>query len=359
MKITAIILAGGKGERFWPKSRTLLPKQFLSLTGDGKTMIELTVERINHLVSYEDMYIVTNSTYVDLVISQLPMIPIENIIAEPVAKNTAPGIGLAATIIAKKYGDAKMIILPSDHLIKQELIYLDILNLALKVASEDDNLVTIGITPNYPETGYGYINYRTSDYPNKYANVYKVEKFVEKPNLEKAIEYLKSGNYLWNSGMFVWKVSTILKYYKRFIPETYDVLMAIAETTGKNNFAQTLNELFPKINAISIDYAIMEKAENIYTIPGPFGWDDVGSWLAIERIKERDEFDNTIGGNVVTIDTKNTIILGRKKLIATIGIEDLIIVDTDDVILICDKNESQKVKDMIQKLKDTHQNEYL
>lgn len=359
MKTTAVIMAGGKGERFWPKSRSNYPKQFLSLTNDGKTMIQLTAERLLSLVSYEDMFIVTNKNYVKLVKEQLPNIPEENILAEPVAKNTAPAIGLAATLIQQKYEDAVMLVLPSDHLIKQNQMYIDTLKTAINVAKEGENLVTIGITPNYPETGYGYINYGHANYSDKYSNVYEVERFVEKPNIEKAKEYLESGNYIWNSGMFVWKTSTILNNFKQLLTDTYEGLMDIKEAFGKNNYEDVLYDKFSNFKSESIDYGIMEKASNIYTIPGTFGWDDVGSWLALERITKTNEYGNSVTGNVITINSKNSIISGTDKLIATVGIEDLIVVDTEDAMLICSKECTQDVKKVIENLKICNRTEYI
>lgn len=359
MKVTAVIMAGGKGERFWPKSRTTYPKQFLSLTSDGKTMIQLTIERLLPIVNYEDIYIVTNKNYVDLVKEQLPELPVENIIAEPVARNTAPCIGLAAAIIQKKYDDAVMMVLPSDHLIKQRQMFISTLKTAINVACEDDNLVTIGITPTYPETGYGYINYGETMNNDKYANVYCVEKFVEKPNIEKAKEYLDSGNYIWNSGMFVWRVSTILKKFEQYLPDTYRGLVEIKSSINTEVFEETLNDVFTNFRAESIDYAIMEKSDNIYTLPGTFGWDDVGSWLSLERINKTNEFGNVVSGNVITINTKNTTISGTDKLIAAVGLEDLIIVDTEDALLICSKDSTQDVKKVIENLKICNRTEYI
>ena len=359
MKLTAVIMAGGKGERFWPKSRSNYPKQFLSLTSDGKTMIQLTAERLLPLVSYEDMVIVTNKSYVKLVKEQLPDIPEDNILAEPVAKNTAPAIGLAAALIQQKYDDAVMIVLPSDHIIKQNQMFIDTLKTAVNVAEEGENLVTIGITPTYPETGYGYINYGKANYSEKHSNVYEVQRFVEKPSIEKAKEYLESGNYIWNSGMFVWKASTIIEKFKQLLPETYRGLIDIKNSMGKSDFGDVLYDNFSKFKSESIDYGVMERSDNIYTLPGTFGWDDVGSWLALERITKTNEYGNSVTGNVITIDSKNSIISGTDKLIATVGIEDLIIVDTDDALLICSKESTQDVKKVIENLKICNRTEYI
>ena len=356
---SVVIMAGGKGERFWPKSRINLPKQFLSLTDDGKSMIQHTVERVKNLVDIENIYVVTNEMYKNLVSEHIPDIPEANIIIEPAAKNTAPCIGLAAMHIAKKDINSKMIILPSDHLIKFNEIFIDTLKTTLNVVEKGDNLVTIGITPNYPETGYGYINFTKGENFKDSANVYEVLRFVEKPNLEKAKEYLTSGQYLWNSGMFVWKASTILKNFKEYLPEIYEGLQKIGESINTEEYEEVLRKEFPNLPSESIDYGIMEKAKNIYVIPGNFGWDDVGSWLSLERINKTNQDGNVISGNVISIKTKNSIIQGNEKLIATIGLEDIVIVDTEDVTLICHKNNSQEVKEIINNLRICNRNEYL
>ena len=359
MKTTAVIMAGGKGERFWPKSRSGLPKQFLSLTDDNKTMIQLTAERINPLVSYDDMFVVTNKDYIDLVKAQLPKIPEGNILAEPVARNTAPCIGLAAAAISKKYDDAIMMVLASDHLIKFEEMYLDTMSLAADVACEDDTLVTIGITPGYPETGYGYIHFGKDEKHAIHRGVYAVKRFVEKPDAETAKVYLNSGQYLWNSGMFVWKLSTIVHKFKEFQPDIYDGIVKIKDSMETNSYNQVLEDTFRNFNSISIDYGIMEQSDNIYTIPGNFGWDDVGSWLALERVNKTNDGGNVVRGDVITINTKDSIIVGNTKLIATVGLKDVVIVDTDDAILICAKDAAQDVKKVIENLKICNRNELI
>ena len=356
LKKTALIMAGGRGERFWPKSRKSLPKQFLSLTDDGKTMIQLTVERILPLVKMEDIYISTNRDYKELVRQQLPEIPEENILCEPVGRNTAPCIGLGAVHMRKKYEDAVMYVLPSDHLIKYTSIFLSTLTDAGEVAEQGENLVTLGITPDCPETGYGYIKFL----PNQMlGRAFEVDRFVEKPDLETAKEYVASEQYLWNSGMFIWKVSTILKNLEIYLPETYQGLNRIADAIGTEEEELVLEKEFSAFQSESIDYGIMEKAKNIYILSGSFGWDDVGSWLAVGRIKKSNEFGNVINGNAVTVDTKNCIIQGGKKLIATVGIEDIIVVDTEDALLICEKDSAGNIKKVLENLKICNRTEYL
>ena len=358
MKTTAVIMAGGKGERFWPKSRGSFPKQFLSLTDDGKTMIQHTVLRILPLVDYEDIFIVTNKSYIELIKEQLPEVPAENILAEPKACNTAPCIGFAASIINHKYEDAIMLVLPSDHLIKFEEMYIDTMKQATEIAKDDSNLVTIGITPTYPETGYGYINFGR-DANAQYQGAYIVKHFVEKPDIDKAKEYLTSGQYLWNSGMFVWKLSTIMERFETLLPDIYNGVIAIKKAVGTKEYEQVLHRCFTEFKPESIDYGIMERSERIYTIPGSFGWDDVGNWLALERINKTNDSGNMVRGDVITIDTKDSIIMGEKKLIAVVGLEDVVIVDTDDALLICAKDATQDVKKVIDNLKICNRNELI
>lgn len=356
MKKTALIMAGGRGERFWPQSRRNMPKQFLSLTGDGETMIQLTVERILPLVDMEDIYIATNRGYKQLVKEQLPGLPEENILCEPVGRNTAPCIGLGAIHMAKKYGDATMMVLPSDHLIKYNTIFANTLCDACDVAEQGENLVTIGITPDCPETGYGYIKFIPEQ---TLGRAFAVERFVEKPDLETAKEYLATEQYLWNSGMFIWKVSTILNNLRRFLPETGAGLERIQRSIGTAEEEAVLEKEFAAFKSVSIDYGVMEKAKNIYILSGSFGWDDVGSWLAVGRIRKSNEFGNVISGNAVTVDTVNTIIQGSGKLIATVGLENMIVVDTEDALLICEKDHAGDIKKILENLRICNRTEYL
>ena len=350
MKITAVIMAGGRGERFWPKSRNGYPKQFLSLTKDGETMIQKTVKRLLSLVQMEDVFVVTNVNYARLVKEQLPRLPEENILLEPCSRNTAPCIGLAAAVIRKKYQEAMMLVLPSDHLIRYEDMYADTLRQAVSVAEKDANLVTIGITPTYPETGYGYIRFER-DTDLGMPGVYRVERFVEKPDMDTAKEYLASHRYLWNSGMFVWKASSILSNLEKLMPDIYEGLQRIEAAVDTAEYENVLTKEYQAFRSESIDFGVMEKADKIYTIPGSFGWDDVGNWLAVERINPTNEYGNYIEGDVITIGTERSTICGGKRLIAAVGVEDIIVVDTDDALLICAKDSTQDVKKVIENLK--------
>ncbi len=357
MKTVAVIMAGGSGERFWPKSRNARPKQFLSLTGDGETMLQKTVNRIMPSISLEDIYILTKSDYRDLVCEQIEGISDDNIITEPVSRNTAPCIALAAAIIQKKYGDAVMVVLPSDHMIKIAPMFTDAVNSAVSVALESQSLVTIGVTPTYPETGYGYINFIPD--PAGRQGVYKVRRFVEKPGIELANEYCASGEYLWNSGMFVWKASSICLNINKYMPELYKGVEALAEKYGTDEYGSELEKVYPNFISVSIDFGVMEKATDVYTIPGSFGWDDVGSWTAFERINKTNELGNLTDGDVITVDTRNSTVCGGQKLIALVGMENVIVVDTPDAMLICSKDSAQSVKKVIESLKICNRNEML
>ncbi len=356
MRTTALIMAGGRGERFWPRSRKSLPKQFLSLTGDGKTMIQLTVERILPLVRMEDIYIATNKIYKPLVQKQLPGLPEQNILCEPVGRNTAPCIGMGAAFISRRYEDALMIVLPSDHQITNSPLYLDTLRAACDVAERDSNLVTIGIQPAYPETGYGYIRF---DPASRLGQAYRVDCFVEKPQLETAKQYLAEGRYLWNSGQFIWKTSSILKNMERFMPDTYAGLMRIRNAVGTEAQAEVLEREFAAFESQSIDYGIMEKADDIYILPGAFGWDDVGSWLAVERLQTPDKEGNVESGNVVSVNTRDCIVQGQEKLLALVGLEDIVVVDTPDATLISSKEHVGEIKDLLARLRAHGQEKYL
>ena len=356
MRKTALIMAGGRGERFWPRSRKDMPKQFLSLTDDGRSMIQLTVDRIAPLVEMEDIFIATNRDYAGLVRSQLPELPERNILCEPVGKNTAPCIGLGAVHMEERYGDAVMMVLPSDHLIKYTSLFVSTLSDACRLAEHGKDLVTVGIAPDCPETGYGYVRFRPDEVQGR---AFAVEKFVEKPDLETAKAYLASEQYLWNSGMFVWKVSTILEQLREHLPETYEGLRRIGAAIGTDQEEQALEREFRKFKSESIDYGVMEKAKDIYILSGAFGWDDVGSWLALGRIKRSDEFGNVVSGNVVTVDTKGTIVQGGDKLIAAVGLEDMIVVDSGDALLICEQGHAGDIKKVLENLRICNRTQYL
>ena len=350
-----VIMAGGGGTRFWPMSRQTMPKQLLNLSGKD-TMINETIDRIANVIDNDNIFIVTNVSQCE------PMLEItkgklkqEKILSEPVARNTAACIGYAAVEIVKKYGDGVMCIFPADHYIKDEDGFSDILQKAINTAEMGDKLVTIGITPTFPSTGYGYIKFDK----NEINTAKRVIKFVEKPNIELAKDYVASGNFAWNSGMFVWKASTILNMFKELLPEVYDCLVKIEKALGTEKEIEVINEIYPNIPSISIDYGIMEKADNVVVIDGEFGWNDVGSWDTLGVMYDADENGNISKGDNIILDTENSVIFGNKRLIAAVGLENIIVVETDDAILVCDKNKAQDVKRVVDILKEKDRKKYL
>lgn len=343
--LCALIMAGGKGTRFWPLSTEKKPKQFLNLIGD-KTMIQMTIDRIRPIIPIERIFVCTGDSYVDLVKSQLPDIPEKNIIVEPEGRNTAPCIALSAMIIKKYYNDATMVVLPSDHLIKDEDSFRNILLDGEKYLKENDKaILTLGMTPNRPETGYGYIKFsKDKTYINN-NEVIKVDKFVEKPNLEKALEYLADGSYLWNGGMFIWTVNNILDQIEEFIPKTYNALKNI-EQINVNELQGYINENYGKTDSISVDYAILEKSNEIYVIPSDFGWDDVGSWEALDRYREKDDNGNIFIGKINSINSNNNLIISKNHNVIIHGLNDIYIIENDGNIIVGKKEEVSKIKSL-------------
>ncbi|MDU7026104.1 mannose-1-phosphate guanylyltransferase [Robinsoniella peoriensis] len=354
MNIYGIIMAGGGGARFWPASRQKTPKQLLNLTGKD-LMINETIYRVCKVVDQKNIFIVTNSVQYDNMIEVTPdFIKKDRILSEPSAKNTAACIGYAAVEIIKKYGDGVMCIFPSDHYIKDEECLINILQEAINVAMTSEKLVTIGITPTFPSTGYGYIKYNNSDEMIK-----NVLQFVEKPNLNTAQRYYESGEYAWNSGMFIWKASTILNNFKLYLPEVYKCLEQISEIIGTDEEESGVGSIYERIPSISIDYGILEKSKDVVVLTGDFGWNDVGSWETMDTLYKADSNDNIIRGEQINIQTKNCISISQGRLIATIGVQDLIIVETDDAILVCSKSKAQNVKDIVEVLKEKGDSRYL
>lgn len=354
----AVILAGGGGTRFWPLSRQNAPKQLLNLSGND-VMINETIARLDGLISINNTYIVTGKNQFqplkELVIKDIPK---ENILLEPVGRNTAPCVLYAAMSLQRNYGDGVMCILPSDHYIENVDEMKRILDSSMNIAAERDCLITIGIKPTFPSTGYGYIKHLKNQ---NEGIAYKVEDFVEKPNHKVAQEYIKTGQYLWNSGMFVWKTSAIIDSFKRFLPKIYDKMIEIIETPCETLDEQdrVLDRLYPMLQSISIDYGILERSDNVLVIPGDFGWNDVGSWDALGAIFKPDSEGNIIKADHIGIDTKNSIVYGNGKLISTIGLEGMIVVNTDDALLICPKNRAQEVKNIVEKLKTNNKDQLL
>lgn len=358
MNRISVILAGGGGTRFWPLSRQNKPKQLINLSGND-IMLNDTILRYESVIPAENTLIVTNKLQVNLM-SQilLDKVPRENILKEPVGKNTAACILYAALVIQKKYGDSIMVILPSDHYFTDVEGFTNILAKTCEVAELTNKLITIGIKPTFPATGYGYINYNKQANLNLPENTFEVNEFVEKPAFEKAKKYIESGDYLWNSGMFVWKTSVILDNFKRYLPRIYNSMMKIYDYFGTESEEEFITKVYPTLQSISIDYGILERSDDVLVVPGDFGWNDVGSWDALGAIFPPDDSGNIVKAKFLGLDTKNSIVYGNERLIATIGIEDLIIADTEDAILVCPKSKAQNVKEIVDLLKEKGMKEY-
>ena len=355
MKVYGLIMAGGGGTRFWPLSRKRVPKQLLNL--DGKeVMLNETIDRLSGVVEKENIFIVTNTEQVELTkIVTGERVLGNHILAEPSARNTAACIGYGAIEILKKYGDGIMCILASDHYIKDEETFKSVLKKAVETVEETDGLVTIGIKPTFPSTGYGYI--KNEEIPDKMYK--KVLEFVEKPDVQRANAYIAEGNYSWNSGMFVWKASTILRYFERLLPDIYDKLMIIKETMGTASEYEVIQAIYDTIPKISIDYGIMERADRVYMLEGDFGWNDIGSFDALPALYTSDEKGNVVRGESVLIDAEDNIIIGENKLIAAVGVDNLIVVETEDALLVRAKDRAQDVKEVVAMLEKTERKHLL
>jgi mannose-1-phosphate guanylyltransferase len=358
--IYAVIMAGGVGSRFWPRSRERSPKQVLEIIGSG-SMIYNTIMRVQPLVSSDKALVVTNKLQKDIIHQQVPSLPLQNIITEPLGRNTAPCIGLAAQWINRYDPDAIMVILPADHIIRDTEEFLRVIQRAAHVANENDALVTIGIKPTHPETGYGYIQFEDSSKKNPYAaeGIYRVKTFAEKPNLETAEKFLSSGDFLWNSGMFIWKTRVILQEIKKHLPELHKQLEKLKPTIGTDSYQSTLDHVYGVIRSISIDYGVMEKASNVFVTKGDFGWSDVGSWDEVVRLTPTDVEGNSLRGTVIARDSHRNYIDAGNKVVATIGLDDMIVITTDDAVLICKKGRSQEVKEIVDYLRRKQINEQL
>ncbi len=358
-KRAAVIMAGGRGERFWPRSRQTMPKQFLSLTGGGKTLFQLTVERMRTVTDVRDIYVVTNEQYCEIAAAQAPELPRENILCEPQPKNTAPAIALAAAVIQKRMGDAVMYVVPSDHLIQNMELFSVVMQLAADFAGKGSRLVTLGVTPTRADTGYGYIKLGKSAPDVLRGSVFRVERFVEKPNAATAAFYLKNGGYLWNSGIFIWKTSTLLKGLEQHAPAVFRMAQTVKAAVDTSEFDDVVAQSFREVPSISVDYALMEPARNIYTVPVGFPWSDVGSWDAIGAINTTDENGNVHIGNTLSAGSENVVLISEGRLITAVGVENIVVVETPDSVLVCNKDCAQDVKDIVNMLKERNMTEYL
>ena len=350
----AIIMAGGIGSRFWPMSTSKIPKQFLDVLGNGETLLQQAFRRLSKICPPSQILIVTNTDYKDICKKQLPNIKEQNILCEPARRNTAPCIAYASFKIQHENRDANIIVAPSDHLITNEDEFERIVKECLEVSAQKDYLITLGIKPSRPETGYGYIQFSEKSCKEN-ETLRKVKTFTEKPNLEIAQQFLDSGDFLWNSGMFIWSVSSIVLSIEKLLPEMYEVFLEGKELYNTDDEIDFINRVFPTCKNISIDYGIMEKSKNVFVYPSDFGWSDLGTWGSLENHIEADEFNNTlISKQVLLYDSENNIVKLPKEKVAVIqGMDGYIIVDTKEALLICKKEEEQKIKQFVADIKNS------
>lgn len=358
--IYAVILAGGSGTRFWPLSRETCPKQLLQIVGDD-TLLRQTIKRIEGFIPYENIWIITTEDKAEAIRFHLePLGPLAQriqFVREPFSKNTAPAIGLAAIYLNQISPDSIMVVMPSDHTIPNPGKFLDDLRKAI-LGAEKDYLVTFGIKPNRPETGYGYIKTKSSPKPQE-AGLLRVENFIEKPDLEMAKKYFSENGYFWNSGIFVWKVSKILSEIQTHLPSLYKTLKKIESISINPNNPNELDDLYLTLDPISIDYGIMERCQDILMLPATFDWSDLGSWTALDEFMEKDEHGNIIKGNVVDLGSRNSTILSGERLVATMGLNNMVVVDTSDATLIIPKEKVQEVGKIVGELKKSGRKEHL
>jgi mannose-1-phosphate guanylyltransferase len=342
-------MAGGVGSRFWPMSRTAHPKQFLDILGTGHTLLQQTYQRFLRLCPKENIYIVTNDSYVDLVKEQIKGINTNNILSEPARKNTAPCVAYASYKIAKLNPDALIVVAPSDHLITKEDTFIKAIKACYVKAAAEDCLVTLGIRPSRPDTGYGYIQFVESSEKEKDKRIKKVKTFTEKPDLEMAKFFLQSGDFLWNSGIFIWSVKSVINAFEKYSPEMHSTFMEGNEYYNTPKESEFIAKAYIDCKSISIDYAIMEKAENVFVRSSIIGWSDLGTWGSLyEHIKHDDNENAVVGKNVMLYDSKNCIVnVPKDKLVVMQGLEDYIVVESDGILLICKKEDEQQIRTFV------------
>ena len=356
----AVIMAGGKGTRFWPRSRERMPKHLLDIVGE-RTIIQETLARLSPLIPPDRTLVVTGASHAEELMRQLPEVPPDNILIEPMGRNTAPCIGLAALAVNRRSPGAVMAVLPADHLIRDEARFLHVLAAAVRVADREAALVTIGIAPTGPETGYGYLENGEPAGTVTGETVYRVRSIREKPDRPQAESFLRQGNFSWNSGMFVWQAPVILDHIARHLPDIYRALREIDVAWGTPRESDVLRDAYAAMTPISIDYGIMEKARDVLLITGDFGWSDVGSWDALWEVSPRDAAGNAVrsGANFVGVEARNSFVFSPKKLVALVDVEDLIVVETEDALLICRRGASQDVKKVVNLLAEGPGRAYL
>ena len=354
----AVIMAGGIGSRFWPMSKSSFPKQFLDILGTGETLIQQTFNRLERICPPENILIVTNTNYKNLCLEQLPNVVESNILCEPAMRNTAPCVAYAAFKIQSMNEDANMIIAASDHIILKEDEFVRVTNDCLDIVAKNDVLLTLGITPSRPDTGYGYIQF-SEDNLSGSKKARKVKTFTEKPNQELALNFLDSGDFLWNSGMFIWSAKSITLAYRKHLRDMYEVFDEGKQFYNTINEKEFIDRIFPACKNISIDYGIMEKSENVYVYPADFGWSDLGTWGSLYSHLELDEYKNTIQGNNVMMydSTDNLVKVPDDKLVVLQGLQGYIVVENEGTILVCKKEDEQKIKQFVADLKQKGETE--
>lgn len=353
-----IILAGGIGSRLWPKSLIAKPKQFLDILNIGKTLIQQTYERFVPFIKKENIFVITHQDYLRFAQQQLPDLAIENILVEPSRKSTAPCVTYISMKLMARDPEANLIIAPSDHIIFDTEVFSQFVLTALDFSAHLNSLVTLGIKPLYPNTGYGYIQYETREVAS---DIYKVKTFTEKPNLELAKVFIESGEFLWNSGIFIWRAKSVLKAIEKHLPELYEIFDAEKEYLNTPQEREALDRIYPLCTNISIDFAIMEKSENVYVIPSSFGWSDLGTRNSTYENLEKDYLGNAVHGkHILVIDaTKCMISANNNKLVVLQGLDDFIVIDTPETLLVCKKDKEQEIKDYVAEVKRNFDEDYL
>ncbi len=354
-----LIMAGGSGTRFWPKSRKAKPKQYLTIFGN-ESLIQATVSRFTPFIPEKNIYIVSNKGQRDVLEEQTTRLPKENLIYEPVGKNTLPAIGLAALFIARKDPEGLLVVSPADHLIKNDGLFQECIESAAKIAEEKGGIVTIGITPNAPATGYGYIEIADEVKIGQTIQSFAVNRFVEKPNLETAKSYIASGKFFWNAGIFVFKVSVFLEAVQKYAPRLYADLLKIAETIGTASYEEVLDKIYNQVDSISIDYGIMEKADNVFLVQGDFVWNDLGSWEEVYKYDpQKDENQNTSSGETIFVNSRNSYVSAPNSLVAVVGLDDVIVVQEGNTILVCKRDQAEEIKQVVNELTRRKLDQYL
>ncbi|MEJ7779868.1 MAG: mannose-1-phosphate guanylyltransferase [Daejeonella sp.] len=355
----ALIMAGGIGSRFWPISRIAHPKQFIDILGTGKTLIQQTYDRFLKIVPESNIFILTNEIYSDLVMEQIPGMDRNRILCEPIMRNTAPCIAYGCHKIQKLNPDAAIIVAPSDHLILDTDGFVKCMIKSLKTASENNCLITLGIKPSRPDTGYGYIQYNTTKIDEDF---YKVKTFTEKPNADLARTFIQSGDFLWNAGIFVWSVRNILQAFQKHLPEINDIFSEGASTYNTDKEYEFINSAFTQCTNISIDYGVMEKADNVYVLPSEFGWSDLGTWASVYELSEKDYVGNAVipSERVIMYDSSNCMVnVPEGKLVVLQGLHDFIVVEDNNTLLICPRDREQEIKQVVTDVKQRFGSEFI